>query len=44
MMGDEKCYENKIKQSQETGNAGDGMPFETGWTELAGLTEKAAFD
>ena len=41
MMGDEKCYENN---SQETGNARDGMPFERGWTELAGLTEKAAFD
>lgn len=35
MMGDEKCYENKIKQSQETGNARDGVPFEIGWTEPA---------
>lgn len=35
MMGDEKCYGNKIKQSQETGNARDGVPFEIGWTEPA---------
>lgn len=35
MMGDEKCYENKIKQSQETRNARDEVPFEIGWTEPA---------